>query len=221
MRGCHDARGRPLARAVIYLSTPPTTANHCAMVADGSLGVMLTPRVGRSISSAKAWPIWAADNGCFSAADKFNLSRYLSWLDRMRAVSGCLFATAPDVVGDAVATWERSHAVLPQLRALGYRAALVIQNGISRVEWGDIDAVFIGGSTDFKFSDSANDVAREAKSRGLWAHMGRVNSWRRWERCAAEGYDSCDGTFLAFGPDANLPRVKQWVAKDKQTFMRW
>jgi len=201
---------------VIYLSVPPVTMDHRALVEASKLGVMLTPRVGRSVASASAWPIWAADNGCFSAAQSFDLAVYLAWLDRMRVVSGCLFATAPDVVGDAAATWERSREVLPALRALGYCAALVIQDGISCVEWHEIDAVFIGGSTDFKFSHAANDVLLEAKSRGLWAHMGRVNSWRRWERCAAAGYDSCDGTFLAFGPDLNLPRVRGWLALDKQ-----
>ena len=206
---------------MLYLSVPPVTSAHRALVSASQVGVMLTPRVGRSVAAASAWPIWAADNGCFSAAQSFDLAVYLAWLDRMRAVSGGLFATAPDVVGDAASTWERSREVLPALRAFGYRAALVIQDGISSVDWGEIDAVFIGGSTDFKFSHAANDVLRDAKSRGLWAHMGRVNSWRRWERCAAEGYDSCDGTLLAFGPDANLPRVKQWIAKDKQLFIKW
>lgn len=182
---------------------------------------MLTPRVGRRVEAAQAWPVWAADNGCFASAHSFELDRYLAWLDRMRAVPGCLFATAPDVVCDAAATWERSRDVLPRLRALGYRAALVVQNGIRDVDWLAIDAVFVGGDDAFKFSQEATDITRDARRRGLWAHMGRVNSWTRWERCAEVGYDSADGTCIAFGPDANLPRVRSWIERDKQTRLPW
>jgi hypothetical protein len=139
----------------------------------------------------------------------------------MRAVSGCLFATAPDVVGDAAATWERSRDVLPRLRSLGYRAALVLQNNIGSVDWSSVDAVFVGGDDGFKFSREATDIAQDARRRGVWTHMGRVNSWARWERCAEVGYDSADGTCVAFGPDANLPRVRSWIERDKQTRFAW
>ena len=44
--------------------------------------------------------------------------------------------------------------------------------------------------------------------------MGRVNSLRRLRLAAADGYDSVDGTFLAFGPDVNLPRLRAWLEPD-------
>jgi len=44
--------------------------------------------------------------------------------------------------------------------------------------------------------------------------MGRVNSARRWAIAEVFGCDTADGTFLAFGPDTNLPRAKAWWAKD-------
>ncbi|MGW9029334.1 hypothetical protein ACWGQ5_35460 [Streptomyces sp. NPDC055722] len=42
-------------------------------------------------------------------------------------------------------------------------------------------------------------------------HMGRVNSRRRLRIAQAFGCTSCDGTYLAFGPDANLPRLLAWM----------
>lgn len=41
--------------------------------------------------------------------------------------------------------------------------------------------------------------------------MGRVNSLRRLRHAAAIGCDSADGTYLAFGPDRNLPRLLDWI----------
>lgn len=41
-------------------------------------------------------------------------------------------------------------------------------------------------------------------------HMGRVNSGRRWKQAEVFGCDTVDGTFLAFGPDTNLPRLEAW-----------
>jgi hypothetical protein len=51
----------------------------------------------------------------------------------------------------------------------------------------------------------------EARGRGKWVHMGRVNSLRRLRYAAAIGCDSADGTYLAFGPDTNLPAVRGWL----------
>lgn len=39
----------------------------------------------------------------------------------------------------------------------------------------------------------------------------RVNSRRRVRYATACGYDSVDGTHLAFGPDKNLPAVLGWM----------
>jgi hypothetical protein len=48
-------------------------------------------------------------------------------------------------------------------------------------------------------------------ARGLWCHMGRVNSLRRLRLAVQDGYDSVDGTFLAFGPDRKLPRLLTYL----------
>ncbi|MDG4803681.1 hypothetical protein [Micromonospora sp. WMMD980] len=45
--------------------------------------------------------------------------------------------------------------------------------------WHAIDALFIGGTTAWKLGPDAAHLAGQARRRGLWVHMGRVNSlWR-------------------------------------------
>jgi hypothetical protein len=41
--------------------------------------------------------------------------------------------------------------------------------------------------------------------------MGRVNSLRRMVIAQSWGCDSVDGTFLAFGPDVNTPKLVKMV----------
>ena len=156
---------------------------------------------------------WAADTGIFGTMP-FSLERYLERLDVWQTERGrCLFATAPDVVADWEKTLESSMPVMPLIREKGYRGALVLQDGATSatVPWNDIDVVFTGGSTEWKLSEEAYRLVQEAKDRGLWAHMGRVNSLRRLRAAHMGGYDSADGTFVVFGPDKNAPHVIRWM----------
>jgi hypothetical protein len=176
----------------------------------GEIGMICTPAEGRSPADAK---IWAADNGCFGKGYPGD-DAWLAWLRQHAAhADRCLFATAPDVVADAAATLARSAPWLPVIRALGYVAALVAQDGLEdlTIPWDDFDVLFIGGSTEWKLSATAALIAAEAKRRGKKVHMGRVNSARRWAYAEMVGCDSADGTFLAFGPDTNLPRLRAWA----------
>lgn len=178
----------------------------------GVIGMLTTPREGRSPAEALKW---AADNGCFGKGYPGD-EGYLAWLRKhMAHIGRCLFATSPDVVGDAVATWERSEPLFEPIRKIGYRAALVGQDGIEnhRIQWDRFDAFFIGGSTEWKLSPEAAMVAREALAHGKHLHMGRVNSYKRFKYAASLGCHSVDGTFLAFGPDTNLPRLREWIRK--------
>lgn len=161
---------------------------------------MVTPRMGQNPPAGHPW---AADNGRFNSPHEYTDESYLAWLTKMKPYADrCLFATAPDVVGDAEATLAMSLPMLPQIRAAGYPVALVGQDGLTAdmVPWDDINALFIGGTTAWKLSEAAYSLAAEAKRRGKWTHMGRVNSWRRFRAAAAAGYDSADGTYLRFDP---------------------
>lgn len=155
--------------------------------------------------------IWIADNGCYS--NRFRTDHWWKFLERHAHLAGsCMFATAPDVVGDALATLERAKPWLYRIRQLGYPVAYVAQDGQEDVPipWEEIDALFIGGSTEFKLGGYAQQLCREAKDRGKWVHMGRVNSRKRWKLAESWGCDSADGTFLTYAPDHNLQRMLRW-----------
>jgi hypothetical protein len=193
---------------VLYLANASSPKVRDAM-RTGEIGMICTPAEGRSPADAK---VWAADNGCFGKGYPGD-TEWLAWLHQHAAhADRCLFATAPDVVADAAATLTRSAPWLPVIRELGYPAALVAQDGLEDLDipWDDFDVLFIGGSTEWKLSATAARIAAEAKRRGKKVHMGRVNSARRWAYAELVGCDSADGTFLAFGPDTNLPRLRAW-----------
>lgn len=183
------------------------------LLAQPDMGVILTPRMGNAPDLGRS--LFAIDNGCFSKPESFDLAEYEGYMARWASEQDRrLFVTAPDVVGDAAATLARSLPVLPVIRAAGYRAALVAQDGLEGmgVPWDAFDCLFVGGTTSWKLSEAAYTLAREADERGKWTHMGRVNSWRRLKAAAVSGYDSADGTYIAFGPDLLMPRVQGWLA---------
>ncbi len=175
------------------------------------MGYMITPMMGNTPDLT--YQTWAADTGCYSQPEKHDDQRYLDWLDR-RPRNTNLFATAPDVVPDAEATWERSKRMLPQIRELGFNAALVIQNGIEfmNVRWDSFDAAFIGGTTEWKLGQAAYDFGIEAKRRGKHLHWGRVNSLRRLLMARKARADSCDGTYITYAPDLLTPRMQRYLA---------
>jgi hypothetical protein len=160
---------------------------------------------------------WALDNGAYS--DRFDEANWWRYAQANAGDPGCLFAVAPDVVGDALATLARSGLWITPLRELGYRVAYVAQNGIEEtgVPWHALDVLFVGGTTGFKLGAYVRDeLIPEARDRGVWVHVGRVNSERRWRYFTALGVDSCDGTILTRGPDVNLRRVEAWLRGDHQ-----
>jgi hypothetical protein len=194
---------------VIYLSGAVLPE----LVGRPGVGFMLTMNKGNKVPEVGPW---AADSGLFSqqGARVFDLDRYVRWLWERREDAGrCLFATAPDVVGDAAATWRRSAHVLPCIRALGFPAALVAQDGIEPegIDWEAFDVLFVGGTTWFKLAEPTYELVAEAKRRGKHAHMGRVNGGTRFRAARLSAYDSVDGTILAKGPTVNWPRVAKWL----------
>lgn len=188
---------------MIYLSGKKTECTE-------QIGVMLSFNAGKQ--SIVGHSLFAADNGCFVQADKYSNDGFLAWLDKLNR-DACLFATAPDVVGDADATKDRAYPMLPRIQKLGFKAAYVCQDGElpETVEWSKLDAIFIGGSTEWKLSQAAADLVAEAKRKDKWVHMGRVNSFQRMRLAAAIGCDSVDGTMLAFAPDINKAKLDQWL----------
>lgn len=181
------------------------------------LGLLGTP-AGSTVAQRSYYGSWAADNGCYAEVTRpgsFRPSHWLAWLERI-GPDGCLFATLPDVVGDAAATWERSRPYVELVRALGFRVGVVLQDGLESLPdvWAEMldacDAVFVGGSTEWKLGAAAAQLCAEAKAAGKHVHVGRVNSLKRL-RYAAEVLhaDTADGTYLNFGRKADRERNTQ------------
>jgi hypothetical protein len=156
----------------------------------GLIGMIATPAAGNAVMEGVDW---VADNSVFGDSYPGD-DAYLAWLaDRAEHADRCAFAVAPDVVCDAKGTLERSAPMLPRIRRLGFPAALAAQNGLEHltVPWDDFDVFFIGGDTAWKLGAHARALVREARHRGKWIHMGRVNSEARllaWLRRIDEQY---------------------------------
>jgi hypothetical protein len=194
--------------SVLYFANP-CGADVTTLMEAGKLGFIDTPGQQNIRPSGVTW---CADNGAFS--DRFDEDKWWRFLLKHAPdADTCVFAVAPDVVGDAQATLDRSIPWLPKIRALGYPAAFVAQDGVQNltVPWDEFDALFIGGTDNFKLGPHARTITTEAKQRGKWVHMGRVNSQRRFMYATAIGCDSVDGTYLTFGPDTNLPKLLAWL----------
>ncbi|WP_067819911.1 hypothetical protein [Actinomadura kijaniata] len=200
--------------APLYL-TPPSSEPIRALIRSGHLGMITSPAQGNRIEPAYRHVL--VDNGAFTSAYVGDL-RYLAYLDRLQQHHGdqILAATAPDVVGDHAATWARSTPMLQRIRALGMKAAFVAQDGMewehSAWIWDEFDVLFVGGTTRWKISAVAAQIARAAHDHGKWVHVGRVNSQRRTVHCAqAMWADSVDGTYLTRAPDLNLRHLQAWT----------
>lgn len=194
---------------MLYLANASTAAIRTAM-RSGWLGQMCTPAEGRAPLDGAAW---AADNGCYGAGWPGE-ERWLAWLEQYAAhAQRAKFAAAPDVVGDAEATLDRSWPWLPVIRRLGYPAALVAQDGLELlpVPWRSFDVLFVGGTTEWKLSRCVVDLVGQAHNRGLRTHLGRVNSRTRLDFAVRLGVDSVDGTCLTVAPDRNLGRLLGWL----------
>jgi hypothetical protein len=173
-------------------------------------GRLVSPRhFGRITDTATAGIPWAADNDAYCA---WNDRRYVLMLGSITRLPGCRFVVAPDVVAHAWWTTALFWQWLPTLRDTGQPPAFVIQDGQdpAEVPWNEIGALFVGGTTEYKLSADAERLGREAKRRGLWLHIGRVNSRKRYNYARAVGANSIDGTTFSMFRDTYLPAALHW-----------
>lgn len=191
---------------MLYL-TPATGQIVKEIILEGHFGQIVSPKSGEKIIPGANW---ALDNGCFS--DSWSESRWTKNIVRYSNEPNCLFAVVPDVVCDAEETDRLWYEWSDFVKECGYKAAYVLQNGCTHIP-DNADAVFAGGDTDWKLGPEAAHWALQARQRGLWTHMGRVNSLKRLRYAKEQGYDSCDGTFIVFAPSRNAPIMSRWVQK--------
>lgn len=176
------------------------------------IGRLIVPGSWNSLDALHIRPQRAAlDNGAFK---QFDEKRFVRLLERCRPHAGdFLFVAAPDKVGDADATLQLFNLWEPVIHSLGFRVALVSQDGLRHKDtpWDRFDAMFIGGSTEWKLGNSARSLAGYAKALGKWLHMGRVNTRTRMDYAYSIGCDSIDGTGVSKWPDVWLPVYLEWL----------
>lgn len=199
-------------------------------------GILLTPLMG---NRPKQLGAHAHDNGVYSefkSGIPFNLDKFLRHLDKWANWAGrCLFASAPDVVGDWAGSIERSLPIFPLIRERGYKPAFCAQDDVEHhlgaIPWSQFDVLFLGGGQhekylsptnrvrtrdgrwvgEWKCSPGAAKVAREARQRGKQVHMGRVNSGRRLRLAQSFGCTSADGTYLGIAGRQHVGTVHGWL----------
>lgn len=197
---------------MIYLLSTGSSVSHLG----AEWGILTTPqRWGkRPILEGR---IWAADNGAFTK--RFDPDAFMAFLEKMRPYQDrCLFAVAPDVVGDAKATLALYGEWRERIRALGYPVAYAAQNGAEALPLPPCEAVFIGGDTAWKLGPGAAAVIARARREGKWVHVGRVNSRRRIRHFQLLGVDSVDGTHHAFMGLERSRRLLEPALKQKPLF---
>lgn len=138
---------------------------------------------------------FSIDNGFFAKCDPKGFRALLEREWERRKL--CRFVTAPDIVANARRTLELFDYWYEELNH--WNLALVAQDGLEdlTIDWKAIDAIFIGGSTQWKLSSHAADIIKTAKAMDKWVHAGRVNTPARFEYFEKLGADSIDGTGLS------------------------
>lgn len=176
-----------------------------------NLGVLVSPRGGCRVEELPRWT-WGVDNDSFLKWDEPAFERLLNRID---GVQGCRFVALPDVVGDASATLDK-FADWKHVRE-SQPIALVAQDGltIERTPWKEIDAIFIGGTTDWKLGAEARAIVSEARRRGLWVHMGRVNTRNRIRYARSIGCSSLDGSSFSRFSRTHLPWALKWASSEQ------
>lgn len=161
-------------------------------------GQLVTP-TGRHKNWGQAFAI---DNGAYAG---LNRKAWLALLRRNHEhKERCLFVTIPDIVRNHRRTEElyfemtRHKDVIPWTDYWSF----VAQDGMedARINWTAIRHLFIGGSDSFKDSQACYDIVKVAKALAIPVHVGRVNSFKRWDVYNELGCETCDGTGVVKHP---------------------
>ena len=138
---------------------------------------------------------WMMDNNQFTG--NFEIKTWLNALLKYhKHKDTCLGIPIKDKVGDALETLRLFSRYYQPVKDLGYPVAFVTQDGITPeiTPWDYFDVLFVGGTDDHKLGPEAGIMIAEAKARGKWVHIGRVNSESRIKQFWMA--DSVDGTEL-------------------------
>lgn len=176
----------------IFLDCSPRKIEEYSKRYNYNFGQLRTPLTGYALSGKQ----YGLDNGCFKRFNSKTWRRLVKEAKRQDLINQPKFVCAPDIVGNAEATLYLFNLYYHEIKPL--KVCLVLQDGIHnfKINWDLIDAVFVGGSDDFKVSKEVMVICELAKMLGKWVHVGRVNTVARvkhWRHVA----DSIDGSGIS------------------------
>lgn len=141
---------------------------------------------------------YALDNGAWTAfqqGEAFDEKAFGRAVDLLG--EGADWIVLPDIVAGGMASLEFSLRWLDRLKGIPTRLLLAVQNGMEpddvREMLSPAIGIFVGGDTAWKLA-TVNTWGKLARRRNCHLHVGRVNSAKRIELCAAAGVNSIDGT---------------------------
>lgn len=161
--------------------------------------------------------IWGADNDCFVGFDEKLYTKMIKSIPKTKTLK---YVTLPDVVGSHAETMRLFETWQPILKNEQIPVGFVLQDGCinSEVPYDKVDAIFIGGSTQYKLSNQVRTITETAKQKRKWVHMGRVNSLQRVVYAHNIGCDSFDGSgFSMFSKIKIPPTLKTLQYLSEQT----
>jgi len=196
---------------MIVMPSNNSNAHNLERMYPGRIGLLIGPGGWRD---PRGLP-FALDNGRFAVWAKgtqWDPDQFLAMIaNAAKCESAPRWIVVPDVVADAVATFELWREWEPQLRGIGWPLALAVQDGMSPEtvrRYSNPDVIFVGGSNAWKRNT-------------LWAwcqefarvHVGRVNT-RKWlwnaHSCGAE---SCDGTGFFRGCEQQVRGLHSYLRR--------
>lgn len=159
----------------------------------GRIGWLVGPRAMPK-TKLREWMPFALDNDAYSAWTSKTEWDEKAWISMLTHVkdSGLKprWILVPDMVADKEETLKRWQRYSPVARSFGWPLAFAVQDGMTPadVPW-DIDVIFVGGTTEWKWSvvPMWAKIARRC-------HVGRVNEGSKLVLCENLGVESVDGT---------------------------
>jgi len=161
---------------------------------------------------------FALDNGAFINwlnGTPFNVEEWISLMERIKATGKKpLWVLCPDVVTDAKATTELFYHYEKFIREFWdneIKIAFAVQDGHQPEDVPKTaDVVFIGGSTEWKWSNAEKFCSR------FETHIGRVNSYEKLCYSKSIGAVSCDGTGWFRGDSKQLQGLEKFLFEQSE-----
>ena len=136
--------------------------------------------------------VFGIDNGGFTGAKIEGFTKLIK--NQYEVKEQCLFAAVPDKIAnhkETLSMWNDYQHI-----ADGYKKAFVVQDGFDG--WpSNADAIFLGGSTEFKDSCEAEQIVKVALDNKMHVHIGRVNTFYRFYHFHCLGAHTCDGSGIS------------------------